>query len=77
MTGYRRTKVKRASYFFTVNCAERHGNRLLVEHIDLLQQTFLKVKKDHPFKINAANFGVRSCNQELQTLVSGLAIKHL
>jgi len=53
MTEYRRAKVAGASYFFTVNCAERHGNQLLVNHIDLLRQVFLKVKKGHPFKINA------------------------
>ncbi|MCP4410772.1 MAG: hypothetical protein GY807_24130 [Gammaproteobacteria bacterium] len=34
MTEYRRAKVKGASYFFMVDCAERQGNRLLVAHIN-------------------------------------------
>ena len=53
MTNYRRTKIDGATYFFTVNCAQRHGNHLLVENIDLLRQVFRKIKKDHPFKIDA------------------------
>jgi putative transposase len=53
MTGYRRARVEGASYFFTVNCAERHGNQLLVNHIDLLRQVFRKVKKGHSFHIDA------------------------
>ncbi|MEN8130913.1 MAG: hypothetical protein ABFS45_12115 [Pseudomonadota bacterium] len=36
MTEYRSVKVKGASYFPTANCAARHGNQLLVEHINLL-----------------------------------------
>ena len=53
MTGYRRAKVEGATYFFTVNCAERHGNQLLVNHIDLLRQVFRKVKKRYVFHIDA------------------------
>ena len=53
MTRYRRAQVEGASYFFTVNCAERHGNQLLVNHIDLLRQVFRKVKKGHSFHIDA------------------------
>jgi putative transposase len=53
MTAYRRTKVKGATYFFTVNCAERGNSQLLVNHIDLLRQVFRRVKNDHPFKIDA------------------------
>ena len=53
MTNYRRAKTKGATYFFTVNCAERRGNQLLVNHIDLLRQAFRKVKNDHPFQIDA------------------------
>ncbi|MBA1445337.1 MAG: transposase [Chromatiales bacterium] len=53
MTEYRRAKVEGATYFFTVNCAERRGNQLLVEHIDLLRQVFRKVKEGHPFTIDA------------------------
>ncbi len=53
MTEYRRAKIQGATYFFTVNCAERHGNHLLVDHIDLLRQIFRKVKSGHPFEIDA------------------------
>ncbi len=53
MTEYRRAKVEGATYFFTVNCAVRRGNHLLVENIDRLRQVFRKVKTDHPFEIDA------------------------
>ncbi|MEN8167237.1 MAG: transposase [Pseudomonadota bacterium] len=53
MTQYRRVKIEGATYFFTVNCAERRGNALLIEHIGLLRQVFRKVKQDHPFVIDA------------------------
>jgi len=53
MTEYRRAKVQGATYFFTVNCAERHGNHLLVEHVDLLRQVVRKIKKGRPFVIDA------------------------
>ncbi len=36
MTEYRRAHVPGATWFFTVNLAERKGNRLLVSHIDAL-----------------------------------------
>lgn len=54
MTQYRRTKLKGATYFFTVNCAERHGgNRILENNVDILRQAFHKVKQAHPFNIDA------------------------
>jgi len=53
MTNYRRVKIAGATYFFTVNCAERHGNNLLTDNIDLLRRVVRKVKKDHPFAIDA------------------------
>ncbi|NOR51740.1 MAG: transposase [Gammaproteobacteria bacterium] len=53
MTDYRRSKLKGATYFFTVNCAERHGNRLLENNIDSLRQVIRKVKQAHPFNIDA------------------------
>jgi len=53
MTEYRRAKIQGATYFFTVNCAERHGNHLLVDSIDLLRQIFRKVKSEDPFEIDA------------------------
>jgi len=53
MTEYRRVKIAGATYFFTVNLAERQRNRLLVDRIDALRQAFRRVKKEHPFKIDA------------------------
>ena len=53
MTEYRRAKVPGATYFFTVNCAERQGNRILTDNIDSLRNAFRNVKNDHPFTINA------------------------
>lgn len=43
----------KARCIFTVNCAERHGNRLLVNNIDALRQVFRKIKNGHPFAIDA------------------------
>ena len=53
MTEYRRSKIPGATYFFTVNCAERKGNSILTDNIDTLRNAFRKVKNDHPFEINA------------------------
>ncbi len=53
MTEYRRAYVPGASWFFTVNLAHRKGNRLLVEHADLLRASFTAVRENHPFRIDA------------------------
>ena len=53
MTDYRRIYVPGAIWFFTVNLAERKNNSLLLEHIEKLSESFIKVLKDHPFKIIA------------------------
>ncbi|MEN8212920.1 MAG: transposase [Pseudomonadota bacterium] len=53
MTEYRRSKLKGGTYFFTVNCAERRGNRLLENNVDVLRQIFRHVKNAHPFDIDA------------------------
>jgi putative transposase len=53
VTEYRRAKIEGATYFFTVNCAKRRGNRLLVEHIELLRKVFQKAKSKYPFKMDA------------------------
>jgi len=53
MTEYRRAKIQGATYFFTVNCAERQNNRILENNIDALRQVFRQVKQKHPFKIDA------------------------
>ncbi len=53
MTNYRRSNLTGATYFFTVNCANRHNNQILVERINLLRKAFLEVKMKHPFIIDA------------------------
>src|SRR5258707_127601 len=52
MTSYRRNFVPGASYFFTVNLADRR-QRLLNEHIELLRGAFRDVRSRHPFTIEA------------------------
>ena len=53
MTEYRRFYYPGATWFFTVNLAERRGTHLLTELINLLRAAFTHVKKKHPYKINA------------------------
>ena len=53
MTEYRRFHHPGATWFFTVNLAERRGNRLLVDRIDALRVAFTDVKRKHPFKVDA------------------------
>jgi Transposase and inactivated derivatives len=53
MTEYRRARLPGATWFFTVNLAERRGNRLLVERIDLLRAAFRIVQTRHPFRLEA------------------------
>jgi putative transposase len=52
MTGYRRNFIPGGCFFFTVNLAER-PLRLLTEHIDELRNAFRKVRRQHPFTIDA------------------------
>jgi len=49
---YRRADIKGATYFFTVNLAERN-NTLLVDEFDKLRATINKVKNNHPFILDA------------------------
>ena len=53
MRRYIRTHLAGATYFFTVNLAERQGNDLLVRHIDALRTAVASVKAHHPFSIDA------------------------
>ena len=53
MTEYRHFLHPGATWFFTVNLAERHENRLLTDRIDLLRTAFSHVKSKHPFEIDA------------------------
>ncbi|MCF6203887.1 MAG: transposase [Methylococcaceae bacterium] len=49
---YRRADIKGGTYFFTVNLANRK-NTLLVDEFDILRGVINKVKKQHPFKLDA------------------------
>lgn len=53
MTEYRRASAPGATWFFTVNLAERNGNRLLVERIADLRSAFALIRRRHPFRIDA------------------------
>ena len=53
MTEYRRTWHPGATWFLTVNLAERRGYRLLVERIDVLRIAFRNVRARHSFHIEA------------------------
>jgi len=52
MTNYRRACVPGASWFFTLNLAERKDNRLLIDNIDVLRTAFRYVKARHPFPMD-------------------------
>ncbi len=49
---YRRANVTGGTYFFTVNLANRK-NTLLIDEFDKLRIVINKVKKQHPFKLEA------------------------
>ncbi len=49
---YRRAAVAGATYFFTVNLADRQSG-LLVDHVDVLRATLRRVRQAHPFHIDA------------------------
>ena len=53
MPNYRRAWNLGGTWFFTVNLLERHGNDLLLRHIELLRQAVRVVKRAHPFRIHA------------------------
>lgn len=53
MRTYQRARVPGATYFFTVNLAERHANRLLTENIEALREAFRVTRQAHPFTIEA------------------------
>jgi len=52
MTNYRRLHTPGATWFFTVNLADRRS-RLLVERIDTLREALRYVHTRHPFRIEA------------------------
>jgi REP element-mobilizing transposase RayT len=49
---YKRVQIPGATYFFTVNLANR-ANRLLMDHIDIHRQSMQQTKQHHPFSIDA------------------------
>lgn len=49
---YRRVKTSGGCYFFTLNLAERN-KALLTDEIDILRNVLNKVKRQHPFKLDA------------------------
>ena len=53
MRRYIRARQPGATWFFTVNLAERHGNRLLTDRITELRQAFRETHRDHPFETDA------------------------
>jgi putative transposase len=53
MTNYRRIYTPGATWFFTVNLAERNHNTLLVDKIEPLRQAFRYIKQRHSFHIDA------------------------
>jgi len=52
MSCYRRFRIKGATYFFTVNLAERGGSTL-VDHIDALRSAYACTQAEHPFQCDA------------------------
>jgi putative transposase len=53
MTNYRRNFVPGASFFFTVNLADRQ-TQLLTQNIDQLRAAFRYTQRRHPFSIEAS-----------------------
>ena len=49
---YRRHYHQGASYFFTINIADRSSD-LLIKQVDILQYAFKTVKQKYPFYIDA------------------------
>jgi len=49
---YRRAEIKGGTYFFTVNLANRNTT-LLVDEIDAFRNSLNKVKRQHPFILDA------------------------
>ncbi|AUH53044.1 transposase [Chromobacterium sp. ATCC 53434] len=52
MPDYRRCWTPGGTYFFTVALWRRHGNDLLVRHVDALREAVRAVKARHPFVIH-------------------------
>ncbi len=53
MPNYRRAFIPGGTWFFTANLLQRHDNDLLIREINLLRETVRRVRKRHPFQIDA------------------------
>ena len=53
MPDYRRANTPGATWFFTVNLLQRHGNDLLVRNIERLKSCVLTEKARRPFSVLA------------------------
>ena len=53
MPNYWRAFIPGGTYFFTVNLLQRHDNNLLIRELNLLRDTVRRVRKRHPFQIDA------------------------
>lgn len=53
MRSYLRAWVPGGTYFFTLNLAQRHGSRLLVDRIGDLREAFRDTRRNHPFTVEA------------------------
>jgi putative transposase len=53
MPNYRRAYVPGGTWFFTVNLLQRHGNDMLTREIALLRSVTGRVRRLHPFMIDA------------------------
>src|SRR3546814_5552088 len=49
MRTYLRNRTAGGTYFFTVNLAQRRGNRLLLEHVGALRAAFRRTCLERPF----------------------------
>ncbi|WP_299609539.1 transposase [uncultured Tateyamaria sp.] len=52
MSSYRRFRVDGATYFFTVNLADRSSD-MLVDHIDHFRIAYARTWEEHPFRCDA------------------------
>lgn len=52
MPNYRRAWAPGGTWFFTVNLMQRHGNDLLVRHIDVLRAAVAETQRLNPFTIH-------------------------
>ena len=58
MTEYRRAKNPGATYFFTVNCAERKGNSILTDNIDTFSRSIPKTERRSDSRLKRGERGI-------------------